>query len=127
MAQAQVEGRAHVVENAKAAEEPDVLERPRDAPRRDDVGFQPRDGSTAERDGAFGGCIDPRDDVKHRRLARAVRADEADQLALAHAQVHAGNGREAAEAHRAALEIEQRDGDGHGKDLEERKNMKDEG
>ena len=53
------------------------------------------------------GLVDARDEVEQRRLAGAVRADHADDLALVDVQVEVVDHLEAAERHRDALQLEQ--------------------
>ena len=83
---------AHVVAARPRAEQPDVLERPRDTAMRDDVGAQRPDRLAFEADVAAGRRVDAGDHVEHRGLARPVRSDQADQLALAGDQVEIADG-----------------------------------
>ena len=66
-----------VLEDGHRPEEVDVLERPRDAPPHDLVRRGAQQRRAVELDLAGVRRVEPRDDVEHRRLARAVRADQA--------------------------------------------------
>ena len=75
--------RHDVVERRHALEQGDVLERAGDAPQSRLVGTHVRTRPAPERDAAMLGLIEAVDDIEHRRLARAVRADNGADLALA--------------------------------------------
>ena len=61
-----------------------------------------------EQDVALVGLVDAGDQVEERRLAGAVRADHADDLALVDVQVELGDDLQAAERERDAAQLEQR-------------------
>ncbi len=63
---------------------------------------------TLEQDLAFLRRVDPGDHVEERRLAGAVRADDADDLALADDEVEPVEAPEPTEGERDALHLEQR-------------------
>src|SRR5437588_850942 len=84
-----------VLEGGHQGEQPDVLERPADPEARDLEGtagpFHQREQRNRSRleqllalepNGSVGGRVDPGDHVEERRLARSVRPDEAEDLAL---------------------------------------------
>src|SRR5262249_60673349 len=75
--------RHDVVERGHALEQRDVLEGARDAAQRRLVGPHRRTRLTLERDAALLRVIEAVDDVEHRGLARAVRADDGADLAFA--------------------------------------------
>ncbi len=76
-------------------------------PRRGDlVRRQPDQRAVVEQDVPLVGLVDAGDEVEQRRLARAVRADHAHDLALVHVQVELVDHAQAAERHRDALELE---------------------
>ena len=108
LAQVAMSAHEQVVEDAEAAEEADVLERARDAERRYVVRARVRDRAAGDRDRARGRTIDAGHAVEERRLARAVRTDERDRLALGDLEAHVGESLDAAEAERQAAHLEQR-------------------
>ena len=77
----------HVLAHGHVQEQPQSLERPRDAALRDAVRAEPLDRLALEQDVAVGGLVDARDEVEERRLPGAVRPDGADDLALVDVQV----------------------------------------
>ena len=79
----QVMRRQHVLEHGHVGEQADVLERPRDAELRDLIRLLAVDARPVEMDFAFGRLVQARQQVEDRRLARAVRADQAVQRAAA--------------------------------------------
>ena len=97
-----VGGRHHVLPHGHVEEQPQGLEGPRDPLPRDPVRLEPLDALAREDDVALGRLVDPGDQVEERRLARTVRADHADDLALVDMQVEVGHDLEAAERHRHA-------------------------
>jgi hypothetical protein len=96
----------HVLPHGHVEEEAERLERPRDPLARDPVRIEPRDALAGEDDVAVGRLVDSRDEVEERRLAGAVRADDADDLALADVQIEVRHDAEPAECHRDALQLE---------------------
>ena len=70
------------------------------------VGRQRRDVVPVDRHATAGGWHEPADEVEDGGLAGAVRADDADDLALADVERHAAHGLHAAEAHRQVLHVE---------------------
>ncbi len=87
----------HVLERGHVLEEADVLERPPDAELRDPVGRLVRDVVAVELDHARRRLVDAREHVEERRLARAVRADQADDRLARDDEVDVVDGDEAAE------------------------------
>ena len=79
------------------AEEPDVLERAADAERRDLVLREPGDVAPVEDDLARRRRVGAGEHVEERRLAGAVRADQARDRAAREPEVDVGDGDEAAE------------------------------
>ena len=82
-----VRGRHHVLAHGHVEEEAQRLERARDPAARDLVRLEALDARAGEDDVAAGRHVDARDEVEQRRLAGAVRADHADDLALVDVQV----------------------------------------
>src|SRR5437867_3454679 len=70
------------IEHRHVGEQVDRLERPRDAEPRDLVRREPDDALAAEDDVAVIRCVQTRDHVEHGALARAVRPDDAQDLAF---------------------------------------------
>src|SRR5262249_42891755 len=87
-------------------EEPQRLERPRDALARDLVRRKPDDRLAVEEDVALVRLVDAGDQVEERRLAGAVRADHAHDLVLVHVEVELRDDLEPAEGLRDALQLE---------------------
>ena len=77
------------------------------AEARDLVRLEADDAALVEQDVAVVGLVDAGDQVEERRLAGAVRADHADDLALVDVQVELGDDLEAAERQRDAAQLEQ--------------------
>ena len=90
----------HVVEHRELFEEADVLKRSRDAEGGDLVRFQVRGRNAADFDRAVARFVDAGEDVEHRRLSRAVRSDETDQLMRPDGEIEIGDGRESAKTDR---------------------------
>jgi hypothetical protein len=76
-----------VLERGHVVEEADVLECPRHAERCHLVRRQSADRRAVEDHSAGRRLVDPGEDVEERRLARAVRADEADDRAARNDEV----------------------------------------
>src|SRR6185437_13318404 len=83
------------------------LEGARDPAARDLVRLEAEDRLPLEANVPGVGLVDARHEVEQRRLARAVRPDHADDLALVDVQVEPVDAREAAEVLRHALDLEQ--------------------
>src|SRR5439155_1677291 len=79
-------------------EEGEVLERPPDAELRDPMGRQPEDRTAVEADITLVGRGEAAQAVEERRLAGAVRADEADDLPRVHVEGDGVEREDAAEA-----------------------------
>ena len=79
-----------------------AIPRPRDLVR-----LEAGDALAVEDDVATGRLVDARDQVEQRRLAGAVRADHADDLAPVDVEIEIVDDLEAAEGHRDALQIEE--------------------
>ena len=103
---AAVHAHERVLERRHGAEEADVLERAADAERGDLVLRQPGDVLAVEHDLARRRRVGARQHVEERRLARAVRPDQARDRAARHDEVDVLDGDEPAEllAHAARLE-----------------------
>src|SRR5207248_10903701 len=84
--------------------------RSRNAARRDLVGFEPDQGLAVEKDFTRAGLIDAGDEVEDGGFARAVRADQTDQLMAADFQVEVRHRRQSPETDRAALQLQERQG-----------------
>ena len=97
-----------VLEDGHRREELDVLERARDAPAHDLVRRRAEQALAVERDLARLGPVEARDDVEGGRLAGAVGADQAGDLALLHRERDVVEGDDAAEAARDVAELEER-------------------
>ena len=98
----------NVVDHGFVLEHRQILERARDAEPRQPVGRKARDLPVLERDPACGRLEDPGDQVEHRGLAGAVRADQAEDLAAVDRKAHVGDGAQAAEPFRDALDAQDR-------------------
>ena len=96
----------HVVEHAHVLEEPDRLEGARDPLADDGVGPEADQARAVEPDLAPVRPEQPRDEVEEGRLARPVRADEADDAARRDHQLHVAHRHEAAEAPRQTAHLE---------------------
>ena len=96
----QLRRRAHVVEHRERREQADVLERPRDAHPRKLMRAEIFRGLRAEGNAAIRRLINARDQIEQRGFARAVRPDEAHELARADLEVHFRNRRQSAETDR---------------------------
>src|SRR5262249_23305701 len=96
-----------VVERGHALEQRDVLERAGDAAMRGGVRPHPSARLAPECDTALLRMIEAVDDVEHRRLAGAVRADDGADLALADVERHVGERLDAAERERDVFDREQ--------------------
>ena len=107
-ARVRVRGGHHVLLDRHVEEEPQRLERARDAELRDLVRREADEVAALEQHLALVGPVDTGDQVEQRRLARAVRPDHADDLALVDVQVEVGDHVQAAERLRDSLELEQR-------------------
>ena len=79
-----------VLANRHRGERPDDLERPPDAEARDSVRSQPANGSALPADVARIQVIQPADAVEQRRLAGAVRPDDAQDVALLDGEADVG-------------------------------------
>src|SRR5918911_539307 len=101
-----VEAGQDVLEHGLVAEQLHMLERASEAERRDGVRRKPRDVAAVEADRALAPG-DPRDGIDERRLAGAVRPDDAANLALLDLERNATDGRDAAERHRDVPERQQ--------------------
>jgi hypothetical protein len=104
----QLQRGAHIIENTHAVEKADVLERPRQPAPRQLMRLGPQAGNAGEPDFAFRGLINAGDEIEHGRLARAVRADQPDQIVRPNGQVQGGHGRQSAETDGALPHFQQR-------------------
>ena len=98
----------HVLEHAQRLEEARGLERPRDPRARDAVGPEPGERARAEGDDPRGRPVEAAQDVEERRLAGAVRSDEAVDAPRRQRQVAVGERDDPAEAHLEAAGLERR-------------------
>ena len=96
-----------VLEDGHRTEQVDVLERPGDAPPHDLVRRGAQQRRAVELDLAGIRRVEPRDDVEHRRLARAVRADQARHDAPVDVEGDAVQSHDAAEPQRDVPHREQ--------------------
>src|SRR5262249_2701585 len=101
-----VQSDQHVVEYAVVLEHAGALERPDQAKPGDLVRLEAVQQGAAIAHLAAAGLEEPGDDVECGSLARGVRADQPDDLALRHREVEVGKGDEAAEPHRDVLDRE---------------------
>ena len=97
-----------VLERRHLLEQPDVLERPPDAALGRRVGRHAGDVLVLEDDRARRRLVDARDHVEERRLAGAVRADQADDRAPLDREVDVVDGDEAAELLAELLDLEEK-------------------
>ena len=84
-------GDLDIVQDRQVGEQPDVLEGPGDAPLRDLVGFETDQAFAVELHLARCRFIDAGHQVESGGLAGAVRADQADQLALVDFHIEVGD------------------------------------
>ena len=96
----------HVVEHAQLAEQPDVLEGPRQPGPRDRVRLQPVDALAVQRHRAGVGPVHAGQQVERRGLAGAVGPDQPVQPARRHLQRQLGHRLEAAERQRQPARVE---------------------
>ncbi len=113
MPQVHVERGADVVRDRHGPEQPDVLERSRDAALGDEVRLFPSHGPALEKDEAARGPVNTGDEVEDGCLARAVGADEARQFAALDAKIESGDGLEASEPDGDVAQLEERFGFAH--------------
>jgi hypothetical protein len=97
-----------VLQHRHGAEETEILEGAADAERGDAVARRLEQRDALELDGPLVELIEPAEAVEQRRLARAVRADEAADLAALDVEGDAVEGDDAAEALGDAGYAEQR-------------------
>ena len=90
-------GRLDVLDDSHLFEQADVLKRAGNARMDDLMRFFAVHPLTAEVERTLGGFVDAGNEVENRRLARAVGADEPDQLGLANFHVEVIHGFQAAE------------------------------
>ena len=106
-AQMHVAADLHVVEHAHAAEERDVLEGAGDPELGPLVrSAAPLMSRPSNEDPPAGGRVDPADAVEDAGLARAVGADDGEELAALDLEAHPGQGGHAAEAQVQVLQSE---------------------
>jgi hypothetical protein len=98
----------HVVQHRHPFEEGDVLEGACDPQHRAPMGPQRRDVLPVEEDASAVGPIDAADAVEDAGLARAVGADDGEEVPGVDLQAHARQGGHAAEAQVQILQREQR-------------------
>jgi len=97
-----------VVERGELPEHFGVLEGAGDAAARDLVWRQSEEVVAAEHDSAARGRVEAGDHVEHGRLARAVGADQREDLPIADLEAQLAQRGEAAEADREVLDTEHR-------------------
>jgi hypothetical protein len=102
-----VGSRLDVLLDGHVEEEPQRLERARDAELGDPVRLEPDDVPPVEEDVAAVGRVDPGDEVEERRLPGAVGADHAHDLALVDPEVEPVDHLQPSEGLAHALELEQ--------------------
>src|SRR5215208_1486295 len=98
----------HVLADGHVREQREVLERPRDPTVHDAVRADAQHVVAVEDDATGVGPVHARDDVERRRLAGAVRADQADDLALSDAEADVVERDDAPEPQRDVLDVEKR-------------------
>jgi hypothetical protein len=96
-----------VLAHAHGPEQRQVLKGPADAEGGDAVGRRLHQRAALETDRAFAERVEAREAVEERRLAGAVRSDEADDAAAADGEGHLVQRRDAAEADRDVGDLEQ--------------------
>ena len=96
-----------VLEQAHRREQRKVLERARDAETGDPVRADRQEVLPIEAQTATGGVVDAADDVEHRRLAGAVRADQPEDLAIFDLEREPVERDDPAERHRDLIDFEQ--------------------
>jgi len=99
-------GDEEVPDGRELPEQANVLERARDATRGDLRGLERLEVRSAKPHRARVDAIDAGDEVEHRRLARAVRTDEAEDRLVRHLEADVADRPEAAEVLRHAVEDE---------------------
>src|SRR5687767_623852 len=107
-ARARVRADEDVLEHRHPGEERDVLERPCDAAADDLVWGEPQQIFAVVENRAGIRLVESRDDVEGRRLARAVRADQAEDLTLGDVERDVVEGDDSPEAASEVLDGEQR-------------------
>ena len=103
----------HVVPHRHAAERPELLERPADAPAIDLVRPQPAQDLARQADLAALGAVKARDDVEQGRLPGAVRPDHADDLTRGHVEGDREIRDQAAETLGDGADLQQRERPNH--------------
>jgi hypothetical protein len=98
---------AHVIEHRQAAEKADVLKRARQAEKGELMRFAAQNGTAIERNVSRGGLINAGDEIEHRGFARAVRANQPDQIIAPDFEIEFRHRRQATEANRAILDPQQ--------------------
>src|SRR3954454_3856781 len=98
----------HVLDRRHGSEQPDVLERARDAPRGDAIRSHGRDVPVLVAHHPKGGFVQAREHVEERRLAGAVGPDDGDDRALGDREGDVVDCGQAAELLREAHRLEQR-------------------
>ena len=97
-----------VLHHAEIAEDTAKLERARDATGRQFLRRKTGDDLPIETDLAGIGPVEPGHEIEQRGLAGAVRADDADQIALGEVEIDAVDGGQSAEAPRQSAQRKQR-------------------
>src|SRR5207253_755217 len=100
------DGGEHVLDDRQRAERADHLEGARDPELGAAEGGEPGDVGAVEADAAGIRRGGPGDEIEERRLAGAVRPEEAEELALLDVEIHAAHGLDPAEALLQALDLE---------------------
>ena len=102
-----VRGRHDVLDDAHVQEETQRLERPRDTALADLVRLEADEALSFQEDVAGVRPVDARDQVEERRLPRAVRPDDADDLAPIDVDVEVCDDGATAEVERDSLNLEE--------------------
>src|SRR6516162_4569705 len=92
LSDAAFEGDGDGLRHGESREEPSVLERSPESQARPDIGAQARDVVPAQNDPALLGDSRATDEIEQRRLASAVRTDDAEDLALVQRYTHVRDG-----------------------------------
>jgi len=98
--------REEVLQAAQTREQADVLMNHRDSQTSGGVGIEVRDRAARQADLAFIRCIQPRQDLDQRGLARPVLADQRVNLPGAHVQAHVAERLDAGEGLAEARDLE---------------------
>ena len=77
----------YIVQYTELGKEPDILERTGNPPLRDLIRLETDDALAIELNGSRGRLIHAGDEIERRGLARAIRPDKTDKLALVNEKI----------------------------------------